>query len=444
MGYFMHDLVIKNASLLIANKDMVQRNAFIAVDEGKITFLGKAPDFKEKGDIEIDASGKIVMPGLINSHCHMYGVLSHGMPIENAPSSFIGFIEDFWWPFVEDRLTKELIYAASKMSCVEMIKTGTTCVADILEAPNAIPGALAVEEKVTREIGIRSTLSFEASERKSIENSELGIKENLEFVKAHKSQEDLVRGMFCVHTSFTCSKEMLLKVRKLANEFGGGIHLHLEEGAYETMHSIVHRRKLPVEFYDEIGFLGPDVLVSQCVHTTPREIEILKRHDAKISHMPLSNCEVGGGIAPVTSFLNAGLNVGLGTDGYINDMFEVMRAAFLIHKGNLQDASVMPADVVFDMATRKNARSIGLERLVGELAVNKKADIIILDNAFPTPVNEKNALAQIVTFGDGSMVNSVIIDGKLVMKDRKILTVDEEDCREKCKSAAEELWRGIA
>lgn len=442
MGFVMHELAVKNASLLIASKDTFLKNASIAIDGGKITFLGKSSDLKEKGDVEIDASGKIVMPGLINSHCHMYGILSHGMPIENAPSSFIGFLEDFWWPFVEDRLTKELIYAASKMSCIEMVKTGTTCVADILEAPNAIPGALAVEEKAVREVGIRATLSFEASERKSIENSELGIKENLEFVRAHRS-DDLVRGMFCVHTSFTCSKEMLVKVRGLASKFGGGIHLHLEEGAYETMHSLVHRRKLPVEFYEEIGFLGPDVLLSQCVHTSPKEIEILKKHDAKLSHMPLSNCEVGGGIAPVPSFLNAGLNVGLGTDGYVNDMFEVMRAAFLIHKGNLRDASVMPADVVFDMATRKNARSIGLEKLVGELAVNKKADIVILDNAFSTPIDKKNALPQIVTFGDGSIVNSVIIDGKLVMKDRKVLTVNEEDCREECRAAAEEFWRGI-
>lgn len=423
----------------------ILKDGALVIEKDKIVAVGPYDTIKKEYGSEdvIDKSKSIVIPGLISSHNHMYGILSHGMPILNAPSSFIGFLEDFWWPFVENVLDKEMIYWASKMAAIEMIKTGTTMHSDILEAPNAIPGALDEEAKATEEVGIRSILSFEATERISPENGELGIKENLEFVRSRNNKASLTRGMFCIHTTFTCSPEFLKRVRKIANEFDVGIQLHLEEGAYEGMYSLIHYRKLPVELYEEIGFLGPDVLASQCVHTKPHEIEILKKYDVKISHMPVSNCEVGGGIAPIPEFLKTGLKVGLGTDGYVVDMFDVMRFAFLIHKANKQDASVMPADVVFKMATIDNARVLRMEKEIGSLSPGKKADITILDPNLPTPINENNLYAQLVTFGTGALVSDVIIDGRFVMRDRKITTVNENEVRETFTEVAQAFWDGI-
>ena len=419
------------------------KDGAVVVKENKIIDVGEYEKIiKEYPSIEVfDASDKIVMPGLISSHNHMYGVLSHGMPIPDAPSTFIGFLEVFWWPYVENLLDKDMIYHAAKVASIEMIKTGTTTHADILEAPYAIPGALNVEAKATEEVGIRSILSFEATERISKENGELGIKENLEFIKKHNvSKESLTRGMFCIHTTFTCSPDFLKKVRELANQYKAGIHLHLEEGDYETIHALVKYRKLPVELYEEIGFLGPDVLASQCVQTTPKEIKILKKYDVKISHMPVSNCEVGGGIAPIPQMLEEGLTVGLGTDGYIVDMFHVMRFAFLVHKANMKDASVMPADVVMKMATINNAKVIGMQDLIGSITPGKLADIITVKPKLPTPVNEENLVTQLVVFGEGSFVNDVFINGNLVMKDRQILTVDETEAKTKLSEVAEQFW----
>jgi cytosine/adenosine deaminase-related metal-dependent hydrolase len=233
----------------------------------------------------------------------------------------------------------------------------------------------------------------------------------------------------------------LKKVRELTNKHPAGIHIHLEEGAYETNYCLKNYGKLPVEFYEEIGFLGPDLLASQCVHTKPKETEILRKHGVKVAHMPISNCEVGGGIAPVPSFLKEGLTVGLGTDGYIQDMFEVMRAAFLIHKGNLQDASVMPADTVIRMATIDSAEAIGLEKSIGSIAPGKKADLITVDLKAPTPVTPENLISHLVVFGDGNLVKDVIVDGELVMNDRKILAADETDIRKRCVDAAKDLWK---
>jgi len=440
-------LTIKGKFVLTMDDKLgIIRDGAVVVEGSKIIDVGPQKNMKEKhGEDEvIDIGNGVVMPGLISSHTHIYGILSHGMPVYNAPTTFIGFLEDFWWPYVENLLDKDMIYAAAKMSSIEMIRTGTTAFADILEAPNAIPGALEVEAKAVNEVGLRGILSFEATERMSRENGQLGIKENLDFIKKYNEKESsLVRGMFSIHTTFTCSDEFLREVRELANKIPAGIHIHLEEGAYESMYSLVNRRKLPVEFYEEIGFLGPDLIASQCVHTTPKEMEILKKYDVKISHMPVSNCEVGGGIAPVPEYLEKGLTVGLGTDGYVVDMFEVMRFAFLIHKANKQDASVMPADIVIKMATRDNAKVIMWENEIGSLTPGKKADIITIRNEFPTPLTDYNLVAQLVTFGTGNMVNDVIIDGKLVMRDREILTVDVKKAEEDIKAQANRLWSMI-
>ena len=159
--------------------------------------------------------------------------------------------------------------------------------------------------------------------------------------------------------------------------------------------------------------------------------------------MPVSNCEVGGGIAPVPEFLDAGLKVGLGTDGYVVDMFDVMRFAFLIHKANKQDASVMPADVVFRMATIDNARVLRMENEIGSLSPGKKADITILDPNLPTPINRDNLYAQLVTFGTGALVSDVLVDGKFVMKDREITTVDVSDVKEHFNEVAQAFWDEI-
>ena len=436
----LHGLVVT----MNPSRDVIEDGG-IYIEGDRIVKVGTARGIKESFsfDDEIDATGKVVIPGLIDSHRHLYGILTRGMPIKEAPKSFIGFLEDFWWPLVEDRLDKEMIRAGALASGLEALKNGTTCVADILEAPNAIPGALDVEAEALEKLGLRAILSFEATQRVSDDNAWLGVKENEQFVRRRNPQKGLIRGMMCIHTTFTCEPDFLKEVRRIATEVGSGIHLHLEEGAYETMHALVKYRKLPIQLYEEIGFLGPDILAAQCVHTRPEEVEIMRRRDVKVSHEPLSNCEVGGGIARVPEMLEAGLTVGLGTDGYVTDEFEVMRAAFLIHKGRLQDPTVMPADVVFEMATVNNARAIGMEREIGSIEPGKKADIVVLDYRPPTPLTPENVLAHLVTFADGSRVRDVIVDGRVIVRDGSVLTVDEEEVREKAREQAMRLWEGL-
>jgi cytosine/adenosine deaminase-related metal-dependent hydrolase len=418
----------------------VIQSGHIAIGGGTIQQVGEGKPKNTSANRVIDASGKIAIPGLISSHSHMYGILSRGIPISDPPSSFRGFLEDFWWPKVENRLDKQEIEDAARMACVEMAKNGTTCFADILEAPNAIPGALDVEAEIVKEAGLRGFLSFEASQRISESNGEESLQENSRFIRKCSQNQGIVNGIMCTHTLFTCSLPFLSRARALATQLGSEIHIHLEEGKYETEYCKDKYGELPVEVYEKIGFLGPDLITSQCIYTSAEETALLARYDVKISHMPLSNCEVGGGIAPVKRFLDSGLTVSLGTDGYITDMFEVMRGAFLIHKGYLQDANVLPADRVFEMATLSGAKTLGISDRVGSIETGKDADIVLLDSRFATPITCSNVYAQLVTFGKGSHVNTVVVGGQIIVDNGVMTTISEERAHAACMRTAERFW----
>lgn len=435
------DLLIKNCLIVTMDRERrILERGYVVVDEGAIQKVGEGEPRNVSAKEVIDASHRIAIPGLISTHTHMYGILSHGIPISDSPSSFRAFLEEFWWPKVENRLGKQEIEDATRMACLEMGKTGTTCFADILEAPNAIPGALDAEAEVVREAGLRGFLSFEASERISASSGEESLQENARFIRTCNQSDGIVKGMMCTHTLFTCSLPFLSRARTLASQLGSGVHIHLEEGKYETEYCRDKYGSLPAHIYERIGFLGPDLIASQCVHTSPEETAVMAKRDVKISHMPLSNCEVGGGIAPVKQFLDSGLTVSLGTDGYVTDMFEVMRSAFLIHKGHLQDASVLPPDQVFEMATLSGAKTLGISDRVGSIETGKDADIVLVDNRFATPVTKSNVYIQLVAFSRGSYVNTVIVRGRVVVDNGMMTTISEEQTRAACIRSAESFW----
>jgi cytosine/adenosine deaminase-related metal-dependent hydrolase len=181
------------------------------------------------------------------------------------------------------------------------------------------------------------------------------------------------------------------------------------------------------------------MLASQCVQITPREIELLGEYDVKTSHMPLSNCEVGGGFAPVPEMLAAGVTVGLGTDGYINNYFAVMRGAFLMHKARLEEPGVMPAQTVWQMATQGGARALGLER-VGALEPGFSADLVVLNAELPTPLTAANLFDQLLLWRDPQHIEGVLCAGRWLMRDGRVIGVDEAALRERCQAAAHKLW----
>ena len=386
-----------------------------------------------------EAPGQILAPGFVDAHTHLYGILSHGIPLSKAPSGFMPFLDEFWWPLVENRLDREMICTATRTNCTAMIRSGITSFYDCEEAPNALPGILDAQAEGVRAAGLRGILSFEATQRLGPEIGQNGQEENFAFADAARESDSLVSGMMCYHTTFTCDADFIKQTYDLAEKCNSLVHAHCSEGTYEPAYTQEKFGKRPIQYYDELGVLGERSLLSQCVHVEPAEIELLAARKARVTHMPLSNCEVGGGIAPVPQMLAAGITVGLGSDGYITNFFEVMRGAFLIHKANQLNPQVMPAWLVWYLATEGGAAALGLEK-VGRLAPGWQADLQLFKADLPTPIAEHNLYDQTLLYCHQTDVTGTVVAGKTLMRDGVVAGIDQAALLANTQEAARRLW----
>jgi cytosine/adenosine deaminase-related metal-dependent hydrolase len=429
-------------SWLITNaKELPRRDWGVRLQGSSITDV--APNEKlareYPQDRVIRAENQVLSPGFVNTHTHLYGVLAHGIPLDQAPSGFWPFLTDFWWPRVEDRLDHQMIEAAADWQCRSMIRSGVTSFYDCLEAPNSIPGSLEVEAAIVEKYGLRAILSFEATERMSKNNGLLGLQENFNFISNRRSKGGLIQGMMCFHTTFTCSEDFIKQAYLMAHKLITQVHMHVSEGTYEPEQMLQKKQMRTVEFYEHIGVLGSNTLASQCVQINDQEIALLAGRDVHVSHMPLSNCEVGGGIAPLPQLCEAGVTVGLGSDSYIDNFFAVMRGAFLIHKANQQDPRVMPASQVYYLATEGGARALSLDK-VGRISMGWKADLQLIDASFPTPAASWNLYDQLILYRDPQDVRLVMVNGKIVFENGETKTGNESIAREVLWEETLRLW----
>jgi len=414
----------------------------VRVVGGTITDVGPAAELTERhpDDSVQHGKGRVLMPGFVNTHVHMYGTLAHGIPTDEAPSGFWTFLDDYWWPKVENVLDHHMIEAATDLVCHDMLRSGTTTFYDILEAPNSLPDALLVEKLVVDRHHLRGILSFEATQRMGPDTARAALEENVALIEACRADSDsIVSGAMCFHTTFTCDEAYVRQAFALAAEHRVFCHAHCNEGIHEGLWCEEHLGSRTMEFYDRIGAAGPNFLASQCVQMSPDEIEIIADRGVRVSHMPLSNCEVGGGIAPVPELIERGVTVGLGSDGYINDMFEVMRGAFLIHKARTLDPGSMPAPLVLHMATEGGALALGLDR-VGRLESGYAADLQLVDAEFPTPITADNLADQLVLWRNGAHVSDVMVGGEWRVVNGEVADTDPEALRAETRRQAERLW----
>ena len=390
-------------------------------------------------DDVLERAHHVLAPGFVNAHVHLYGVLAHGIPLANAPSGFWSFLNEFWWPLVEDALDSEMVCAATDWVCAEMLRSGITSFYDCLEAPFAIPDALLAQKEVVENRGMRGILSFEATERVSRKNGQVGLQENAQFIDLCQAEGGLVQGLMCFHTTFTCSADFIRQAFALGRERNVLTHMHCNEGIHEGEYALEHFGKRTLEYYDELGVTGPHMLASQCVQLSARERAIIAEKGIKVTHMPLSNCEVGGGIAPVPEQLAAGVTLGLGSDGYINDFFEVMRGAFLIHKAHHQNPQVMPAHEVWYLATEGGARALGMEK-TGRLQPGWTADLQLIDAILPTPTAEHNLYEQLLLWRNHTHVRDVMVNGRWRVRDGLVHDADLGQMRARVYENANRMW----
>ena len=442
------DILIKNGLVVTMNP---QRQVFdkgaVVLKNRRIVAVGKTSELEKRYSAEqvIDASKRIVLPGLICAHTHLYGTLLRGAPLKiSPPSDFAQILQRVWWP-MDEAMTQHDAYASAAIASLEFLKTGTTCFADTYSGPNSIRLSLDSVAKAVEEVGIRGIIAFEATERHSVEEGEEGIRENVRFIeKVAERGEPKVTGMFSLHASFTCSDNMMKRVRSLASRYKVTVTIHTSEGLVDVYHNLERYGKRTVDRLHDIGLLGPDVILAHCVHVDDDEIRLIRETGAKVAHNPMSNMLNAVGVAPIVKMLREGIPVGLGNDGYIFDGFENIRAAYLLHKMYHRDPRVITPEAVLEMATLKSAELYGVEKELGSLEVGKKADLIIVSlKRSSTPVVSESVYGHLINTVSGRDVETVIVDGKVIMEKHQVKTVDEEKIVETAQSAAKVLWEKL-
>jgi len=421
-------VLIRNGYVVYGeNLDVVR--ADVLIEGNRIVEVKRG--ISESAEVVIDATGRVVSPGFINLHTHSPMGLFRGLA-DDLP--LMDWLQNHIWPR-EAKLTREYTKVGAYLGALEMIKTGTTAFLDMYFFMDAVAEAVL-------DSGLRGYLSYGMIDLGDPEKTEKEIKEALrtmEFIERLNSER--VHFVFGPHAPYTCSIALLREVRKLANEHGKMITIHVSETMAELGKIQERYGKSPVVLLDDIGFLGSDVIIAHGVWLDSRDIQILARHGVTVAHNPGSNMKLASGVMPLQRLLNAGINVGLGTDGSASnnnlDMLEEMKLAALLHKVHNLDPTVADAKIVFEMATINGAKALRLN--AGVIKPGYLADVAIIDFNQPhlRPIN--NVISHIVYSANGNDVETTIVDGKILMLDREVLTLNEEKILDEAEKTIEKL-----
>ena len=421
-------ILIKNGRIIYGeNLDII--NADIYIEGNRIAKVGKG--LKLSAEYVIDANGKVISPGFINAHTHSPMTILRGLA-DDLP--LMEWLRKYVWP-VEKKLTSKHVYWGALLGILEMIKGGTTTFVDMYFHMEEVA-------KVVEKAGIRAYLSYGMVDLGDEEKRNVEIKETLRLLEfINKLDSPRIEFLFGPHAPYTCSPELLKWVRKKANETGKMITIHLNETKSEVQDIKEKYGMTPVEFLDELGFLGDDVIAAHGVWLSDREIEILAKKGVTIVHNPASNMKLASGVMPIEKLLKAGVNIALGTDGAASnnnlDIVEEMKLAALLHKIHNLDPTLADAKTVFKMATQNGAKALGVN--TGVIKEGALADVVIFDFNKPHLRPITNVISHIVYSANGNDVETTIVDGKIVMLDREVLIVDEEKALDKVQKIVDEL-----
>ncbi len=415
----MNKVLIRNADIITMDHKEILKNQVIYIEDNLIKFIGEYnPNLIDESYKIFDAKGKIAMPGLINTHGHAAMSLLRGyaddLPLKK-------WLEEKMWP-KEATFTKKHIRIGTELAIIEMIKSGTTTFSDMYSHMEEVAYAAI-------EIGIRASLSRGVIGLCSREEQIDKLNDAINFATNWHNQYGLITTMLAPHSPYTCPPDYIIEIVNAAVEFGLPIQIHVSESLEEVDFIKKTYHKKPIQFLADLGLFKVPTLLAHVVHIDEDEIDILTNHTVSIAHNPASNLKLGNGIAPVTQFLAKGINVSLGTDSAASnnklDLFEEMRLASYLQKGYQQNPLVIPAWQALEMATINGAKALRLDK-VGKLKEGYLADIIFINKKQPhlTPIFD--LISHMVYSANGKDVSDVMINGKWIMQDRKILTIDED------------------
>ena len=428
------NILINNGIILpmnASNEDKPYFNGYVGIEGERIAFVSSNPDeakaflAKHKDDCtQIDASGKVVMPGLINTHTHVAMALLRGIS-DDVP--LMEWLEQHIWP-IEGKMGYQEVYDGARLGILEMLMGGTTTFVDMYPYEEAI--AEAAESAGIRAVVSPCPMDFRMEH----------FENDWHQVKKRFSGSRLVTMWMGPHAVYTLSGEHLQRSISLSKELGVGSHVHLAETQTEQDNCMAQHGMSPTEYLEKEGMFSTKTLAAHCVVMSDHDIEILTRHGVSVAHNPQSNMKLASGIAPVRKMLDAGVNVAIGTDGASSnndlDMWEEMRTASLLQKVSTMDPCAIPAYTALQMATVNGAKAIDREGELGILAAGAFADILLVDIEKAHLYPHTNLISELVYSTHASDVDTVIVNGKIVVRNRKCLSMN---AAEVCATAQKQI-----
>ncbi len=386
-----------------------------------------------KNEKVVDLEGRLVLPGFVNAHTHLYSSLSRGMPMPATAVNFTEILEKIWWK-LDVSLDEETIYYSALVGAIEAIKCGTTTLVDHHASPSSIKGSLELIKKALQQVGIRGVLCYEVTDRGGKKKRDEGLEENERFISGNKTDE-YFRGYVGAHAAFTLSDESLHLCGELAAKHDTGVHIHVSEDACEAKDAEQKHKSTVIDRLASHKVLKEQSILAHCVHLTSSEFKTIKEKECWLVHNPRSNMNNRVGYAKVHLF---GEKLALGTDGFPSDMLEEAKFAFHKKRDSHIDEKINYANLI-----------TGGQKLISEIfgkqfgTFNKgaTADLVVMNYCEPTPMTNDNLLGHYFFGMQSSMVESVMVGGKWVMKNRKIQGIDEEEIFAKSRQLARRLWK---
>lgn len=419
----------------------VYADGAVAVDDGVILAIGTAKEITDEYSAAetLAGDGRIVMPGLINGHSHAAMTILRGVADDLG---LMDWLNNYIFPAEVQFVDPELVRIGTELACWEMIRGGTTTFVDMYYYPDTIAS-------VVDSCGMRALISSTVIDQRSpdAENAADSIQKGIGFIERWKDKNSRITPIFGPHANYTLNAEQLQATRAAANAHGVGISIHMSESPFELQYSKDTFGATSVEFYESIRFFDGHTIAAHMVWPTEAEIAILAERQVGVIHNPTSNMKIASGISPVSQMLEAGVRMGLGTDGAASnndlDMWEEMRLAALLQKVDRMDPTVMSAATVLNMATHGGAIAIGLGDTIGSLEAGKRADLIQVSFNDVHHIPTYDVISHLVYVTDEQDVATVVVDGNVLMKDGEMLTIDTGRLTAEAKALAAEIQSAL-
>ena len=445
----MVELLVRNARIVYpATNGFVVDRGWLLARDGVIAGLaaGDVPVDVARpvaGRQEIDAAGMTLLPGLLNTHMHLYSMYSRGIGTGRVSHSFLDVLQDLWWR-LDRSLLKDACWMSAMFSGMDSLRCGTTTIVDHHASPSYITGSLSTLSDALSTIGLRHVLSYEITDRNGMQGAAAGIEENIRFFDEILEKGGLASSMVGLHASFTISDATLGTLCKSVGSRNVGYHVHIAEGAVDEADSIEKYGKRIVARLTDAGLLGPRSIAVHCIGIDASERELLAKSKTPVVVNTMSNMNNAVGLPAVQEMLEAGIKVGIGTDGYSANMFEEFRNTLVGLRHRYEDPAGFWTQVQkAQIETNADIVSRCTGSTVGRLEKGAAADFILVDYASPTPLTSENAFGHVFFGMSADLVDTVVVNGNVAVKGHRVLAVDRDNLERESRKVVKAVWEAF-